>query len=193
DGIPPAADRWESTPGVALPWTLLPTHAAIRDCAEIHGQIRDAGFSTTRHKPGEGRGAPPRAERHSLSPHRMKIPARRWFSASKSLQGRKKVRMLTANLRNWAAAIVLGFIPLSGAHAQPPQHLPRWSEKQAADWYAKQPWLVGSNYIPATAINELEMWQAETFDPKRIDQELGWGQSIGLNSMRGFLHDLLSQ
>ena len=34
-------------------------------------------------------------------------------------------------------------------------------------WYAKQPWLVGSNYIPATAINELEMWQADTFDPQR--------------------------
>ena len=41
----------------------------------------------------------------------------------------------------------------------------RWTEKEAADWYAKQPWLVGSNYIPAYAINELEMWQADTFDP----------------------------
>jgi hypothetical protein len=66
----------------------------------------------------------------------------------------------------------------------------RWSEKQAADWYAKQPWLVGSNYIPANAINELEMWQADTFDPKRIDLELGWAESIGLNTMRVFLHDL---
>jgi hypothetical protein len=112
---------------------------------------------------------------------------------AKSLQKQKKVRMQTPNLSNWAAVIVLGLISLSGAHAQPPQHLPRWSEKQAADWYAKQPWLVGSNYIPATAINELEMWQAETFDPKRIDQELGWAQSIGLNSMRVFLHDLLWQ
>ncbi len=66
----------------------------------------------------------------------------------------------------------------------------RWSEKQAADWYAKQPWLVGSNYIPANAINELEMWQADTFDPKRIDLELGWAEAIGLNTMRVFLHDL---
>jgi hypothetical protein len=66
----------------------------------------------------------------------------------------------------------------------------RWTEKQAADWYAKQPWLVGSNYIPADAINELEMWQAETFDPKRIDLELGWAEAIGLNTMRVFLHDL---
>jgi hypothetical protein len=74
----------------------------------------------------------------------------------------------------------------AGSHAQ----ANRWPEKQAADWYAKQPWLVGSNYIPANAINELEMWQADTFDPKRIDLELGWAEAIGLNTMRVFLHDL---
>ncbi len=68
---------------------------------------------------------------------------------------------------------------------------PRWSEKDADDWYEKQPWLVGSNYIPANAINELEMWQEGTFDPQRIDLELGWAESIGLNTMRVFLHDLL--
>lgn len=67
---------------------------------------------------------------------------------------------------------------------------PRWTEKAANDWYAKQPWLVGSNYIPATAINELEMWQADSFNPQRIDLELGWAESIGLNTMRVFLHDL---
>jgi len=66
----------------------------------------------------------------------------------------------------------------------------RWTEQRAAEWYAKQPWIVGSNYIPASAINELEMWQKETFDPKRIDRELGWAEAIGLNSMRVFLHDL---
>jgi len=67
----------------------------------------------------------------------------------------------------------------------------RWTEQHANDWYTHQPWMVGSNYIPATAINELEMWQADTFDPKRIDLELGWAESIGLNTMRVFLHDLL--
>jgi Cellulase (glycosyl hydrolase family 5) len=70
---------------------------------------------------------------------------------------------------------------------------PRWTEQRANDWYARQPWLVGSNYIPATAINQLEMWQADTFDPQRIDLELGWAESIGLNTMRVFLHDLLWQ
>jgi hypothetical protein len=69
----------------------------------------------------------------------------------------------------------------------------RWSEQQASDWYRQQPWLVGANYIPANAINELEMWQAETFDPKTIDKELGWAAGIGMNTMRVFLHDLLWQ
>jgi hypothetical protein len=49
----------------------------------------------------------------------------------------------------------------------------RWSESDANAWHAKQPWLVGSNYILATAINEQEMWQADTFDAKRIDTEFG--------------------
>ena len=69
----------------------------------------------------------------------------------------------------------------------------RWSEKTANDWYAKQPWLVGSNYIPAGAINQLEMWQADSFDPQRIDLELGWAEGLGMNTMRVFLHDLLWQ
>ena len=76
------------------------------------------------------------------------------------------------------------------ASAAEPQ---RWTEQRANDWYARQAWLVGSNYIPATAINELEMWQPETFDPQRIDLELGWAESLGLNIMRVFLHDLLWQ
>src|SRR6185503_18224011 len=69
----------------------------------------------------------------------------------------------------------------------------RWSESQANEWYQHQPWLVGSNFLPANAINELEMWQADTFDPQEIDKELGWAQGLGMNTMRVFLHDLLWQ
>jgi Cellulase (glycosyl hydrolase family 5) len=69
----------------------------------------------------------------------------------------------------------------------------RWTEDEANAWYAHQPWLVGSDYLPYNAINELEMWQAPTFDPQRIDLELGWAESIGMNTMRVFLHDLLWQ
>jgi hypothetical protein len=90
-------------------------------------------------------------------------------------------------LKKLLSAIVILFLAALATRAQEV----RWTEKEAADWYAKQPWLVGSNYIPANAINELEMWQADTFDPKRIDLELGWAEKIGLNTMRVFLHDLL--
>jgi hypothetical protein len=69
----------------------------------------------------------------------------------------------------------------------------RWSEAQAHEWYAKQGFLVGANFVPANAINELEMWQADTFDAKRIDLELGWAAAIGMNTMRVFLHDLAYQ
>jgi hypothetical protein len=67
---------------------------------------------------------------------------------------------------------------------------PQWSPRRADAWYAKQPWLVGSNFIPSTAINELEMWQADTFDLPTIDRELGWAEGLGMNTMRVFLHNL---
>ncbi len=69
----------------------------------------------------------------------------------------------------------------------------RWSEERANAWSRQQPWLIGSNYIPATAINELEMWQADTFDLPTIDRELGWAEGLGMNTMRVFLHNLLWQ
>lgn len=66
----------------------------------------------------------------------------------------------------------------------------QWSMNKANKWYKKQPWLVGCNYTPAYAINQLEFWQAETFNLKAIDKELGWAQSLGFNTLRVFLHDL---
>ena len=66
----------------------------------------------------------------------------------------------------------------------------QWTVKQAKEWYAKQPWLVGCNYLPGNAVNQLEMWQAETYDPQRIDLELGWAENLGFNALRVYLHDL---
>lgn len=67
----------------------------------------------------------------------------------------------------------------------------RWTEAQANDWYQKQPWLVGANFIPSNAINQLEMFQAATFDPAINDRELGLAESIGMNTVRVFLQDQL--
>lgn len=67
----------------------------------------------------------------------------------------------------------------------------RWTAQQANTWYKTQPFLVGANFIPSTAINQLEMWQADTFDPATIDKELGYAEGIGMNVMRVFLHNLV--
>jgi hypothetical protein len=67
----------------------------------------------------------------------------------------------------------------------------RWSPDQANRWYQAQGWPVGANFITSNAINPLEMFQADTFDPRRIDTELGWAQLHGLNTVRVFLHDQL--
>jgi hypothetical protein len=89
-----------------------------------------------------------------------------------------------------AALLALGFV--AATRAADVSIVPgRWSEERANAWYARQPWPVGANYVPRTAINQLEMWQADTFDLKTIDQEFGWAAAIGLNAMRVFLHDIV--
>jgi hypothetical protein len=80
------------------------------------------------------------------------------------------------------------------ASAQPPRNSPessRWSPDRANNWYQKQNWPVGANYITSNAINQLEMFAPDTYDPRQIDLELGWARSGGFNAVRVFLHDLL--
>src|SRR5680860_1344754 len=66
----------------------------------------------------------------------------------------------------------------------------KWSTEKAADWYSAHDWISGADFIPSTAINQLEMWQKETFDPETIDRELGYAEGIGMNTMRVYLHSL---
>jgi hypothetical protein len=88
-------------------------------------------------------------------------------------------------------ALALTAFLLLGAAA--PADTQQWPAAKANAWYAQHRWLIGSNYIPADAINQLEMWQADTFNPAQIDKELAWAQAIGMNTMRVFLHDQLWQ
>ncbi|MDH6307534.1 hypothetical protein M2451_000683 [Dysgonomonas sp. PFB1-18] len=67
----------------------------------------------------------------------------------------------------------------------------KWSIEKANEWYARQGWIVGCNYSPSTAVNQLEMWQKETYDAATIDKELGWAQALGFNTMRVYLHSLV--
>jgi hypothetical protein len=89
--------------------------------------------------------------------------------------------------------VVLGVVSMSLLAQSGADATGRWSVQQANDWYAKQPWLVGANFVPSDAINELEMFQAETFNPALIDKELGMAEGIGMNTMRVFLQDQLWQ
>ncbi len=96
--------------------------------------------------------------------------------------------MKTRHLYGWACALTA--VACLVAPAAPGVAAERWSAERANAWYGEQPWLVGCNYLPNTAINQLEMWQADTFDPETIDRELGWARAIGMNTVRVFLHDL---
>ncbi|RYE21410.1 MAG: 1,4-beta-xylanase, partial [Sphingobacteriales bacterium] len=67
----------------------------------------------------------------------------------------------------------------------------RWTESRAQEWFDKNGWVVGCNYVPSNAINQIEMWQEETYAPEIIDRELGWAASLGFNTVRVFLHQLV--
>ena len=66
-----------------------------------------------------------------------------------------------------------------------------WTKDQALEWYKDQEWLVGCNYLPSNSINQLEMFQLETFDKEINTKELLWAKNLGFNTIRVYLHDLL--
>ena len=45
----------------------------------------------------------------------------------------------------------------------------RLSTEKANEWYVHQPWLVGCNFIPSSAINPLEMWQSENLQRQIVE------------------------
>ncbi len=67
----------------------------------------------------------------------------------------------------------------------------RWPQEKAWAWYAEVGPIAGCNYLPRTAVNMTQMWQKETFDPKTIDEELGWAKKAGYNSLRVFVQYLV--
>ena len=97
--------------------------------------------------------------------------------------------MRIMKIRQWIG--LLGLLLTVPAQAQDAPG--RWDAARANAWYAGQPWLVGANYVPSDAINQLEMFQAATWNPQLNDKELGMAQSIGMNTMRVFLQDQLWQ
>ena len=87
-----------------------------------------------------------------------------------------------------ATAILLMLSIFHVSAADPALQPGQWSAKKANEWYATQTWIVGCNFLPSTAVNDVEMWQSETFDPETIDKELALASQWGLNSVRVFLN-----
>ncbi|HDY65321.1 MAG TPA: hypothetical protein ENH84_03690, partial [Phycisphaerae bacterium] len=81
------------------------------------------------------------------------------------------------------AAVLVGSFSAVGAR--------QWSPEQAWQWYGRVGAIKGCNYLPRTAVNMTEMWQGETFDPATIDEELGWAEEAGYNSVRVFVQYLV--
>ena len=67
----------------------------------------------------------------------------------------------------------------------------RWTIERAQQWYSGLPWLVGCNFIPSTAGNQIEMWSAASYDRATIARELNLAKGLGFNTVRVYLHDLV--
>ena len=92
--------------------------------------------------------------------------------------------------KSFLAIVLLLAINISFSQGTDTQLHKRWTTEKANTWYENQKWITGANFSPSSAINQLEMWQADTFDPKTIDKELGFAHGIGFNTMRVYLHSL---
>ncbi|MFO0954360.1 MAG: 1,4-beta-xylanase [Isosphaeraceae bacterium] len=92
--------------------------------------------------------------------------------------------------RRGLRVFLLAVLALTAGGVRDARAADQWPKEKAEAWAKEKGWLVGCNFIPSTAVNQLEMWQSETFDPATIDRELGWAESLGFNSVRVFLHDL---
>ena len=89
------------------------------------------------------------------------------------------------------AAALLCLVTLTACNDKKVKPSEKWTPEQAEAWYSALPWLSGCNYNPASAINTIEMWSADTYDPEQIDKELGWAEELGFNTMRTFLSSVV--
>jgi hypothetical protein len=131
-------------------------------------------------------GAPVRLRRDNISTSNRRDPDRQSKHNDRKKYRRFVQRRTVLKLPLVVAAgTALARAPRAAADAG------RWSPDRANRWYQAQGWLVGANYVTSNAINQLEMFQAPTYDPQRINGELGLARSFGFNTVRVFLHDQL--
>lgn len=93
-------------------------------------------------------------------------------------------------MKNYFAILAMILIVSFGFSQEKDIKKNKWSIEKAMKWYNGNRWIVGANFVPSTAINQLEMWQENTFDYTTIDRELQYAEDIGFNTMRVYLHSL---
>jgi len=93
-------------------------------------------------------------------------------------------------MKNYFTILTMILIVSSGFSQKKDIKINKWSIEKATKWYSGNQWIVGANFVPSTAINQLEMWQENTFDYTTINTELKYAQDIGFNTMRVYLHSL---
>ena len=91
----------------------------------------------------------------------------------------------------FAVVILLSFVISGCGNRTKIETVEKWTPEKAEAWYSSLPWLSGCNYTPATAINQIEAWSADTYDAALIDKELGWAEELGFNTMRVFLSSVV--
>lgn len=116
------------------------------------------------------------------------MPLRSQNYAIKMRKGKLPMRRLA--VRSFGVILAGALSSISASRAVALDDVGPWSISRAKDWGREHPWLAGCNFTPSTAINQLEMWQADTFDLATIDRELGWAEGLGFSSIRVFLHHL---
>ena len=92
-------------------------------------------------------------------------------------------------IKNLITLMLISTLCISSLESAPKKNnpAPKWTKEQAKEWYSQFPWMSGTNFQPSSAINQVEMWSATTFDAATIDKELGWAEELGFNLMRVYL------
>ena len=90
----------------------------------------------------------------------------------------------------WSSCIYVGLMALCFV---PQAKAQTWPPLKANNWYTQNGWVAGCNFIPSNAVNQLEMWQRESFDTATIDHELGLAEQLVFNTVRVFLHHVAWQ
>lgn len=82
-------------------------------------------------------------------------------------------------------------LSLSSCSSDKKEVAQRWTEEKANAWYSELPWMAGCDYIPASAINQIEMWSKDTYDAPQIEKELGWAEDLGFKTLRVYLSSVV--